>query len=51
MGGVLERYGPTLVSNGVGDGLVQCGAECGRIGRGILYHADRSSGGLDGRKL
>lgn len=43
VGGVLEKCGPVPDPDKVGNGLVQYGAECGRIGRGTPYGAGRSS--------
>lgn len=44
-GGVLEKYGPIIIPDGVGIGLVLCGVKCERIGRCTLHAVDWSSAG------
>lgn len=42
---VPEKCRGAPVSEGIGDGLVYCGAECGRVGRGNPHCVDQSSAG------
>lgn len=42
--GVPQKRGPALVADGLGDGLVQHGIECGQTDTGTLHGMGRSIG-------